>query len=765
MPGRATRAFIVGLLTLPAAAGAQGTPLTVERIFASPELRAAPLPTIRWMKDGRSYLDIRPDPQGGTDLVKVDVASGEATVLADAASLIGAAGQRLVVEDVTLSPDESKALLFHSSVRVWRTNTRGVYHVLDFRSRRLTPIAPPQAGPRTSEPPPNPSFLARGLASGAADPDLQMFAKFSPDGRRVAFVRANDLWVTEIATGTCTRLTHDGSDDVVNGTSDWVHEEELGLRDAFRWSPDGKRIAYWRFDQRDVPAFPMVDETSLYPTVSVLRYPKAGEANARVTLGVVDATGGETRWLAAGPDTGVYFPRMDWLDRDTLVVTRLPRRQNRAELVFVSAASGQGRTIEVDSDSAYVGTGFTDVRGEGVRWLKDRKEFLWASDRSGWRQVYLLDREGRVVRQVTTDGADVLDLLAVDEGRDAIYVTLAAPDATQRQVYRFPLRGRRGAAGGVRVMAAPGSHALDVSRGGGYAVDVHSALGKPPTMTVYEFPDMRAVRTVVDNAALDSALASAGLRAPEFFRVPLPGVTVLDGYRIVPPGFDSTRKHPVLMYVYGGPAAPQVTHAWGGSRYLWHQMLAQQGYVVVVVDNRGAAWRGRAFRKGTQLQLGITESDDQIAVARWLGQQSWVDASRIGIWGWSYGGYLTTMSLVRGGRVFRMGIAVAPVTDWRLYDTIYTERYMWTPQGNAEGYRASSPQELVSGLTARLLLVHGTGDDNVHPQNTMQLADRLVAAGKPFDLMLYPNRTHSISGGSTSVHLFEKLTRYVLDNL
>lgn len=739
--------------------------LTVPQIFGSTDFAGADLDPPHWMRDGRSVLEVRDDPRGGSVLVKVDLVTGATTVLADAATLTAADGQRLTVEDAVLSPDESKVLLFHSSVRVWRTNTRGVYHVYDLVARKLTPLVV-DPGPRMLEVPPHPSFLGHGLAGGATDPALQMFATFSPNGTQVAFVRGNNLWVTDLTTGHSTALTSDGSDDIINGTTDWVYEEELGLRDAFRFSVDGSRIAYWRFDQSAVPAFPVVDEMLLYPTVSVLRYPKAGAPNSRVRIGVVSVTGGSTRWLDAGSDTGSYPMRMEWVDSDSLFITRLTRRQNRADLLMLSATTGVGRTMEIDRDSAYVGSGFTDVKGEGALWLRGKQEFLWESDRSGWRQVYLFRRDGSMVRQITTDGADVLDVLATDETRDMLYVAMAAPNATQRQVFRYSIHGgKRAQAGGVRLLGAPGTHRLDVGPTGQWAIDVHSTIGQPATMTLYEFPLMRLSRVVVDNAPLRGALAALGLRPPEFLRVPLPNGIELDGYRIAPADFDLTRKYPVLMYVYGGPAAPLVQDAWSGDRYLWHQMLAQHGYVVVVVDNRGAAWRGREFRKTTQLHLGVTESDDQIAVARWLGGRPWVDASRIGIWGWSYGGYLTTMSLARGGNVFRMGMAVAPVTDWRLYDSIYTERYMWTPQENEEGYRASSPQLLVGGMTARFLLVHGTGDDNVHPQNTLQLAERLIEAGKRFDLMLYPNRSHSISGGNATVHLFEKLTAFVLENL
>lgn len=750
-----TALALLVLVVLPSASSAQTDRLTVERLFGTPEFSPATAPPVRWMKDGRSYLTVRAASGGGSSLVRIDVVTGAETVLADADALVTPDGDRITVQDVSLSDDESRALLFHNSVRVWRSNTRGRYHVYDFTSKRILPVA--QAGAagsvraRSSD---VPSFIASGLASGVVDPDLLMFAKFSPDGRRVAYVRANDLWVTDLESGAATRLTHDGSDDILNGTTDWVYEEELGLRDAFRWSPDSRRIAYWRFDQTAIPAFPIVDAMTLYPKVSVLRYPKAGESNSRVTVGVIDAAGGETQWLEVGPDTGQYLARMDWLGADSLVVTRLPRRQNEMDLLVVSATSGKGRVMFTDRDSAYV-----DV--SEVQWLRDGRRFVVLSDRNAWRQVLLVGRDGMVVRALGVPDADIIAIESVDETRGAVYVTAAAPDPTQRQLYRLSLDGRLV----TRVTKAPGSHGVNISPDARWMIDAGSGLGLPPTTTLYELPALRAVKVLVSNAPLAGKLLAMGLRAPEFIKVPVGNDVVLDGYRITPAGFDSTRAYPVLMYVYGGPASPQVNHAWGGSRYLWHQLLAQDGYVVVVVDNRGSAWRGRDFRKMTQYRLGQLESDDQIAAAKWLGRQSWVDASRIGIWGWSYGGYLSALTAARGGSVFKAAIAVAPVTDFRLYDTIYTERFMWTPQENADGYRRGAPQSHVDGLTASLLLVHGTGDDNVHPQNTMQLANRLQAAGKPFEMMLYPNRTHSISGGNTQVHLFTTLTRFVKERL
>lgn len=730
--------------------GDSGGRLTIDAVFKDGEYRGASLPSIHWMKDGHSYVDTRPDSAGGSDIVRVDLITGEVTVMADAATLMDAArdGARIEVEDITLSDDETRALLYHSSVRVWRQNTRGRYHVIDFTSGTLTPISTLVFQREKAD------STQQTLAS---DSGLQMFAKFSPDGRRVAFVRGNNLWVTDLATGDERQLTTDGSADIINGTSDWVYEEELDLRDAFRWSPDGRRIAYWRFDQSPVRLFPIVDQSTLYPTIATLRYPKAGEQNSRVRVGVLDLAGGATRWLDVGSDTGQYIPRMEWVGNDSLVLERMPRRQNRVDLLMASANTGGTRLILTDRDSAYVRFPY----GEPPIWLDGGRRFLWASDRTGWHQIFLYERSGQLVRQLTADGSDVLSILGVDEERRQVYVLMAAPSPTQRQVYRVPLAG--GAA--ERVTATSGSHSATIGPGARFLVDFHSSASTPTRVTLHELPSMRERRVLADNAELASKVQALSIRTPEFFRIPMPDGVELDAYRIVPADFDSTQRYPVLMYVYGGPASPTVVDSWGGSRYLYHQYLAQQGYIVVSVDNRGAAWRGRDFRKITQLNLGEHESRDQIDAARWLGMRSWVDPARIGIWGWSYGGYLSALTAGKGGDVFDAAVVVAPVTDWRLYDTIYTERFMWLPSQNADGYRTSAPQNHVENLSAQMLIVHGTGDDNVHPQNTFQYVDALEAAGKPFYMLLYPNRTHSISGGNSQAHLYHAMSRFLIDNL
>jgi dipeptidyl-peptidase-4 len=712
-------------------AAAQDGELSVQRIFRANEFRSDVSSSINWLGLGTSFVDLRPNATGGLDIVRVDAITGTSTPIATGRQLVGDDGQPIGIEDIQFSDDENRIVVYHNSVKVWRRNTRGVYHVFDVKTGKIYPVS---------------------RAAG-----MQMFAKLSPDGKRIAFVRDNNLFVTEVETGQETQLTRDGSETIINGTTDWVYEEELGLADAFRWSPDGQHIAFWRFDQSPVPQFPLVDELELYPKVATLRYPKAGEPNSRVKLGVIHLADQTTTWLDVGEGNEQYLARMDWVGNDSVVVQRLPRKQNAVDILMVSARSGKPRLVMTDRDSAYV-----DVENGGLRWVNGSRQFLWLSDRSGWRQLYLVDRNGRVVRQLSANGMDVLAIIGVDDRNGTVYYSAAAPTPMERNVYRARLGGGQPS---ERVTVGAGSHTLNIAPGARWAVDIHSQINSPPTATLYELPSMRRVRVLTDNAPLKAKVAALRITPAQFIKVPMPDGTLLDAWRVVPAGFDSTKKYPVLMYVYGGPAAPTVNDSWGGSRYLWHQMLAQRGYVVISIDNRGAAWRGSDFRKITQYRLGVRESQDQIDAARWLAARGWVDPKRIGIWGWSYGGFMTLMSTGRGGDVFRAGISVAPVSDWKLYDTIYTERYMWTPQENAEGYRVSAPQQYANGVTARLLLVHGTGDDNVHPQNSTQMADRLEAAGKVFYQVLYPNRTHSINERGVTPQLYDTLTRFILDNL
>ncbi|HEX6042489.1 S9 family peptidase, partial [Longimicrobium sp.] len=617
--------------------------------------------------------------------------------------------------------------------RVWRENTRGQYYVYDRDRRTLTPLS--------------------------TRPGWQMFAKFSPDGSRVGFVRDNDLYVTDLATGQETRLTHDGSETVINGTFDWVYEEELDLRDGWRWSPDGTRIAFWRLDQSAVRTFYLIQETdSLYSQPLPIRYPKPGTPLSVARIGVVSASGGETTWMDTGTDPEALLVKMEWAASPAeLVIQRMNRIQNRVDVLMADAGTGRSRALFTETAPEWL-----DVSDNVLAWVNGGRQFIWSSDRDGWQHLYLYNRDGSVARQLTRGAWEVTEFLGADERGGWIYFGAAEEGPMQRHVYRARMDGRGTP---QQLSREPGWHDATLSPTGAFYVDDFSDLGTPNVTRLHR-ADGTALRTLVDNARMAADVRALGLRAPELLTIPAQDGTPLNAWMIRPADFDPAKKYPVLMYVYGGPGSQTVKDQWGGTRYLWHQLLARRGYVVVSVDNRGTGARGRAFRKSATYQdLGAAESADQIAAARWLARQPYVDASRLGLWGWSYGGYMTSFTLTRPESPFKAGIAVAPVTDWRLYDAVYTERFMRKPAENPEGYQRSAPLSFAADLRGRFLLVHGTGDDNVHFQNSVRLANALQEAGTPFQFMAYPDRTHSIKGDGISAHLYNMMTDWLLQNL
>jgi len=711
-----------------AAQGVGAPPLTVHAIWGSPEF-ASDLVDVVWMPDGKAFTTIDGDASGNTDLYRVDAVTGAKALVVRGADLVPpGAVKPVAIEEYQFSGDGSKLLIFTNSARVWRENTKGTFFVWEFAARRLVPVS--------------------------TRPGYQQFAKFSPDGRRVAFVRDDNIYVTDLATGVETAITRDGGENVINGTSDWVYEEELDLRDAFRWSPDGRRIAFWRLDQTAVRPFYLLNQDSLYPALVPVRYPKAGTPNSEVKIGVVEIVAGRTSWVDLGADKDIYVAAMDFADSSgTLWLTRLNRRQNRLDLLLADAATGAARVIMTDVDSAW-------VDANQPRWIDGGKQFLFVSARDGYDQVYLFNRDGALVRRVTPGGWDVGELYGVDERKRAVYLSGAIDGPLGRQLLRVGLDGR----GLARISTEPGTHGARFAPTFTLYVDTYSRAGVPPVQTLRR-ADGTLVRTVADNAKLREKVAALGLNRPEFITVKTPDGVELNAWIIKPKGFERTRRYPLLMNVYGGPGSQTVTDGWGGPNYLWHQMVAQDGYLVASVDNRGTGGRGARFMKMTYLHLGRYEAADQIAAARWFAAQAYVDPARIGIWGWSYGGYMTSLSMFRGAGVFKAGLAVAPVTDWRFYDTIYTERYMRTPQENTAGYDESAPLTYADSLRGSFLLVHGTGDDNVHFQNSVRLVERLETANKQFDMRIYPNRTHAIAGGSTRENLYGLFTSWLKAHL
>ena len=730
--------------SLPAAAQ-QTDPsrLTVQRIYGSPEFAAQPFGPSRWLGDGAAYTTLEPPADGaGQEIVRYDVERGSREVLVAARQLVpqGAAAP-LDVEDYAWSPDGKKVLVFTNTQPVWRLNTRGDYWVLDPASGEL-----------------------KKLGGTEAKPSTLMFAKFAPDGGRVAYVRENNLYVEDLATGKITALTTDGSRTLINGTFDWVYEEELMnyYADGWRWSPDGSSIAFWQLNADSVRNFHLVNNTdSIYPRVIPIQYPKVGEANSAARVGVVSAAGGPTRWLEIeGDPRNHYIARMDWAaSSDEVVLQRLTRLQNRNEVMLGSAKTGKLRTVLVERDSTWV-----DLVDDLV-WLDGGKSFTWVSDRDGWDHVYVVSRDGKKTRLVTKGDFDVLDVQGIDPKGGWLYYIASPENPVQRYLFRTRLDGK-GKPERLSPARESGTHTYDVSPSYRYAIETYSSLGNPPIIRLVRLPNHQPIRTLVDNQQLRSKVTALHRGPVEWLNIEAEDGLKMPGVLLKPADFDSTRKYPLLFFVYGGPGKTEVNDVWGGY-YLWHTMLTQKGYLVAVVDNHGTpAPLGKRFRKAIYGQLGVLETRDQAVAARTLIGRPYVDPSRVGIWGWSYGGFMTLNSLFQHPDLYRTGVAVSPVTHWALYDNVYTERFNGLITENREGYDRGSPLSYVKGMRGNLLLIHGGGDDNVHYQNTEMLINALVAANRPFEMMEYPNRTHCIcQGKGTQAHLFDLVTRFLDRNL
>jgi len=717
--------------------------LTVQRIYGSPEFAAQPFGPSRWLGDGAAYTTVEPPAEGeGKEIVRYDVERGSREVLVAASQLVPqGADAPLDIDDYAWSPDGKKVLVFTNAKPVWRLNTRGDYWVLDRAAGNL-----------------------RQLGGAEAKPSTLMFAKFSPDGNRVAYVRENNLYVEDLATGKITALTTDGSRTLINGTFDWVYEEELMdyYADGWRWSPDGKSIAFWQLNADSVKNFHLINNTdSIYSRVIPIQYPKVGETNSAARVGVVSAAGGPTRWLEIeGDPRNHYIGRMNWAaSSDEVILQRLNRLQNQNEVMLGDARTGKVRTVLVERDSTWV-----DLVDDLV-WLDGGKSFTWVSERDGWKHVYAVSRDGTKTRAVTKGDFDVLDIQGIDPKGGWLYYIASPENPVQRYLFRTRLDGK-GKPERLSPAREAGTHAYDVAPSYRYAIETYSSLGNPPIIRLVHLPSHQPIRTLVDNQRLRTKVGALRRGSIEWLEIEAEDGLKMPGVLLKPADFDSTRKYPLLFFVYGGPGGAQVNDVWGGY-YLWHTMLTQKGYLVAIVDNRGTPVPlGRRFRKAIYGQLGVIETRDQATAARALIARPYVDASRVGIWGWSYGGFMTLNVLFQHPDIYRTGVAVSPVTHWSLYDNVYTERFNGLISDNREGYDRGSPLSYVKGLRGNLLLIHGGGDDNVHYQNTEMLINALVAANRPFEMMEYPNRTHCIcQGKGTQVHLFDLVTRFLDRNL
>jgi dipeptidyl-peptidase-4 len=718
--------------------------LTIDRIFNSREFSSQWFGPARWIDNDRGYttLETSKEFKHARDIVKFDLETVKSEILVDAKHLIPEGEtEPLSIADYQWSKDGKKLLIYTNTKRVWRRNTKGDYWVVDLQTWKLQKMGGREAKPSTL-----------------------MFAKFSPDSRKVAYVRENNVYSEDLATGKITQLTFDGTDKIINGTFDWVYEEELDDRDGFRWSPDSKSIAYWHLDSRPVPIFYLINNTdSLYPFLKPIPYPKVNQANSICKVGVVSADGGNTTWMnVPGDPQNHYIARMDWADNsDELVIQQLNRPENTDLVMLCNAKNGETRTILTEKDSAWV-----DVVNDFM-WLNNGKEFTWVSERDGWRHIYIVSRDGKDLRLLTPDSFDVINIEKIDENGEFIYFIASPDNAGQRYLYRVNINGTPHEEKLTPVSLA-GTNGYQISETAKYAFHYYSNFGTPLAIDLVSLPDHKTIRTLVDNAELKEKVEALKRTPVEFFNVTTDDSVKIDGWMMKPYNFDPSKKYPVLFYVYGEPAGQTVMDTWGGSTYLWHLMLTQQGYIVVSVDNRGTpAPRGREWRKCIYEKIGILNSYDQAKAANAIFKKyDFIDTSRVGVWGWSGGGSMTLNLMFRYPEIYKTGMSVAPVsTEW-LYDDIYQERYMNLWDVNEKNYIEGSPITYAKDLKGNLLVVHGTGDDNVHFQGTERLINELIKQNKLFTIMIYPNRSHGIyEGENTSRHLREVLTNYLESHL
>lgn len=716
--------------------------LTIDRIFNSAEFMPKRIGGFKWLK-GHNYATLEPSPtlKGGLDLVRYDIATQKKSVLVPAEKLVPAgASTPLGIEGFDQTDDETKILIYTNSQKVWRQNTRGDYWLLDLTNWKLTKLG------------------------GDAKASTLIFAKISPDGKRVGYVREHDIYVEEIADGKITRLTRDGSHTMINGTADWVNEEEFELRDCWRWSPDSKSIAFWQFNAEGIEDFILINNTAgLYPKLTRIPYPKAGTTNSAVRVGVVDAVGGPIRWMKTPGDLrNNYIVGVDWGGASEVIIQHMNRLQNTLQIISADPASGDVRTIFTEKDETWI-----DVTMPRMRWLEGGKRFLWLSERDGWKHAYSVSRDGSDLRLITPGEFDVVSVQAVDEAGGWLYYIASPEDATKRFLYRTKLDGK-GAAERVSSAEAGGWNEYNMSPDSQWAVERSSSFDKYTSMRLVDLSTKTIKRTLLDNSEAQAKLGKLKRGPHEFFRIDIGDGVSLDGWMMKPPNFDPKKKYPILYYVYGGPFGTTVMDSWSGGNYFWYLMLTQQGYIVASVDNRGTpAPRGRAWRKSIYRKIGVLDSQDQANAVKAMSEKMpFIDATRVGITGASSGGSNTLHALFRYPELYKVGIALCPEASEILYDTIYTERYLGLPKDNEEDYKRAAAINHVNGLKGDLLIIHGTGDDNVHYQSTEYLMDAMIAANKQFTVMPYPNRTHNLSEGEgTTRHMYELMTRYLHQHL
>ena len=708
----------------------------LEDLYARPTFYAKSVRGMNSMKDGKTYASFE---KGQLNIYNYKTGKLEKTLFGIADLVIEGEELPIGLQDYELSANEDKMLCATEMESIYRHSYHATYYIYDFKTKTLQPLS---------------------------NNGKQRLATFSPDATKVAFMRDNNLFIKDLTTGEEKQFTNDGLyNHIINGAPDWVYEEEFSFSQGFYWSPDSKKIAFMKFDESNVREFQMEEFEGLYPEWYSFKYPKAGEDNSIVGIYVYDLESGKTVKMDTGEETDIYLPRIAWTkDANVLAIQRLNRHQNHLEILAADATTGNSRVFYDETNEYYI-----DIT-DNWHFLEDGKRFLMTAEKSGYNHIYLYNLDGTLVKQLTDGQWDVTEVYGFD-GKE-VYFQAAKNTPVDRQIYAVDLKGRM-----REVIGREGTNSATFSNDFSYLININSTINQPRQFELYTNKG-KLVRVLEDNHEFAEKLKTFNLGEKKLLKISDPAFTLPDGtqvdvdaWQILPPDFDPSKKYPVLIYVYGGPGHQTVLNSWANSDYWWLQLLAQHGIISVSINNRGSGAQGEVFKKMTYLQLGKYETEDMITLAKYMAKQPYVDGSRIGIYGWSYGGFMAANGITKGADVISTAVSVAPVTNWRYYDNVYTERFMRTPQENPDGYDLNSPVHNTELIKGNYLLCHGSGDDNVHYQNAMELIKAMISNGKQFDLMIYPNKNHGIYGGyeygagECRMHLFNKIDNFLFEHL